>query len=184
MARMQAKYKEIVAGMMKELSIENPMAAPKLKKIVISMGIGDLAKEKTKIADLQEQLSKIAGQKVIIKNARKSISNFNLREGMPVGLKVTLRRDRMYEFFDRLVSIAIPRIRDFRGLNPSAFDGSGNYNMGLTEQSVFPEVDPAKISFVHGMNVSINTSAENDVQGLELLKRLGMPFKDVNNNDN
>lgn len=179
MARLLEEYEKNVAPRLKEqFKIANPMSVPRLEKIVISMGVGALAKEKTKLAELQEQLSRIAGQKALIMNAKKSVSNFNLRAGMPVGLKVTLRRAKMYEFLDRLISIVIPRVRDFRGLNPSAFDGRGNYNMGLSEQSVFPEIDPAAMTLVHGMNISMQSSTDDDEQSRALLKMLGMPFKE------
>ena len=178
MARLQEKYKnEVVPALKERFSIENPMAIPKLKKIVISMGMGNAHSEKAKLETAAKQLGLIAGQKPIITKARKSISNFKLREGMNVGLKVTLRGERMFEFFDRLISLVIPRVKDFRGLNPSGFDGRGNYNMGLTEQSIFPEIDPAGITFTQGMNLSFETSAEADEQALEMLKLFGMPFK-------
>ena len=177
-ARLLDKYKSDVAPALTErFGYQNPMAVPTLEKVVISMGIGEGHTEPAKLEAAQKQLGLIAGQKAVITLARKSVSNFKLREGYPVGLKVTLRGKRMYEFLDRLVSIAIPRVRDFRGLNPSAFDGRGNYNMGLVEQSVFPEIDPATITFTQGMNIAMQTSAATDEEALELLKLLGVPFR-------
>jgi large subunit ribosomal protein L5 len=149
----------------------------RLKKIVVSMGIGDAHSEQAKLEAVEKQLAMITGQKPVVCLARKSISNFKLRRGMKVGLKVTLRGARMYEFLDRLVMLAIPRVKDFRGLNPSGFDGRGNYNMGLVEQTVFPEVDPASVTVTQGMNVSVQTSARTDEEALALLGMLGMPFR-------
>ncbi len=178
MARLQEKYKnEIRSGLRERFKHANPMAAAKLEKNVISMGIGDAHQEKTKLETATAQLMLIAAQKPIVTNARKSVSNFKLREGMPVGLKVTLRGTRMFEFMDRLVSLVIPRVKDFRGLNPSAFDGRGNYSMGLAEQSVFPEIDPSGITFTQGMNITFQTSAKTDAEARELLSMLGMPFR-------
>ncbi|MCD4825403.1 MAG: 50S ribosomal protein L5 [Phycisphaerae bacterium] len=179
MARLKEKYKsEITTALKESFSYSNPMAIPRIEKIVLSMGVGDAHAEKTKLETVVKQMTLIAGQKPIVTQASKSISNFHLREGMSVGLKVTLRGDRMYEFLDRLVSLVIPRVKDFRGLNPSAFDGKGNYNMGLVEQSVFPEIDPTTITFTQGMNIAFQTSADTDEEGRELLKQLGMPFRD------
>lgn len=178
MARLMEKYKkEILPAFMAD-GIANPMAVPAVKKIVISMGLGNHHGDKARYEACVEQLAKITGQRPIITKARKSVSNFKLRAGMNAGLKVTIRRERMYEFLDRLISLAIPRVKDFRGLNPSGFDGRGNYNMGLSEQSVFPEIDPAALTFTQGMNISIETSAENDEQARKLLKLMGMPFRD------
>ena len=178
MARLQEKYKNEIRSALRELfKHANPMAAAKLEKIVISMGIGDAHQEKTKLETATAQLMLIAAQKPIVTNARKSVSNFKLREGMAVGLKVTLRGTRMFEFMDRLVSLVIPRVKDFRGLNPSAFDGRGNYSMGLAEQSVFPEIDPSGITFTQGMNITFQTSAKTDAEARELLSMLGMPFR-------
>ena len=178
MTRLQEKYKNEATPALKErFGYKNPMAVPALKKIVISMGIGDASSEKAKLEVAIKQLAQIAGQQPIIMKARKSVSNFKLREGMNVGLKVTLRGVRMYEFLDRLASLAIPRVKDFRGLNPSGFDGRGNYNMGLVEQSVFPEINPDTITFTQGMNVTFVTSAETDAEARELLSLLGMPYR-------
>ncbi|MBT3278869.1 MAG: 50S ribosomal protein L5 [Phycisphaerales bacterium] len=181
MARLLTQYKDQIASALKdEFSIGNVMAIPKLEKIVISMGTGWAKDEKARFEVAQKQLTLIAGQKPVICLAKKSVSNFKLREGSPVGLKATLRGERMYEFFDRLVSLAIPRVKDFRGLNPSGFDGRGNYNMGLNEQSVFPEIDPVSITFNQGMNICFQTSTNNDEQARALLKALGMPFATSN----
>lgn len=179
MARMQEQYTAQVAPSLKErFGIGNPMAVPRLQKIVLSMGLGEANEDKAKLEVAEKQLTLIAGQKPVVTRAKKSVSNFKLREGMPVGLKVTLRRERMYEFLDRLVSMAIPRVKDFRGLNPSGFDGRGNYNMGLAEQSMFPEIDPSTITFTQGMNICFQTTAPDDEQARELLRGLGMPFRE------
>ncbi len=176
--RVLEKYKTEVTPALKErFAYGNPMAIPKLQKIVVSMGIGDAHEEKAKLESAIEQLGRITGQKPVITLARKSISNFKLRQGMKVGLKVTLRGGRMYEFLDRLVTLAIPRVKDFRGLNPSAFDGRGNYSMGLVEQTAFPEIDPTAVTFTQGMNIAFATSARTDEEARELLGMLGMPFR-------
>ncbi|MHC4985025.1 MAG: 50S ribosomal protein L5 [Planctomycetota bacterium] len=173
-ARLKEKYdSEIAPALADQFGHANRMAIPKLKSIVVSMGIGDAHEEKAKLETAEQQLALITGQKPIVTKAKKSVSNFKLREGMAVGLKVTLRGARMYEFLDRLVSMAIPRVKDFRGLNPSSFDGRGNYN----EQSVFPELDPASVTFLQGMNIAMQTSARNDEEARELLRQLGMPFR-------
>ena len=178
MARLQEKYKgEVRSALTERFKHTNPMSVPKLKKIVVSMGIGDAQLEKTKMETATSQLTLIAAQKPIVTKARKSVSNFKLRKGMDIGLKVTLRGVRMFEFLDRLVSLAIPRVKDFRGLSPSSFDGRGNYNMGLAEQSVFPEIDPTGITFTQGMNISFQTSAKTDEEARELLSMLGMPVR-------
>ncbi|MBS3820713.1 MAG: 50S ribosomal protein L5 [Planctomycetes bacterium] len=178
-ARLHELYKtDVTPGLKEQFSYENAMAIPRLQKIVLSMGIGDAHDEKAKLETTMEQLSLIAGQKPAITRARRSVSNFNLRKGMTVGLKVTLRGARMYEFLDRLVTVAIPRVKDFRGLNPNGFDGRGNYSMGIAEQSIFPEIDPANITFTQGMNITMQTSAETDEEARELLRRLGMPFRE------
>ncbi len=177
-ARLKERYQNEIAGALGEkFGHKNPQAIPRLEKIVISMGMGDADTEEAKLEIALKHLTQIAGQQPIVTKARKSISNFKLREGMKVGLKVTLRRDRMYEFLDRLVSLAVPRVKDFRGLNPSAFDGRGNYNMGLVEQTVFPEVDAGNVTFNQGMNIAMQTSANTDEEARELLTMLGMPFK-------
>ena len=176
--RLQEKYKnEVAPSLISRFGYKNALSVPKVEKIVVSMGIGDAHETPAKMEAAQKQLAQIAGQQPIIMLARKSVSNFKLREGYPVGLKVTLRGTRMYEFLDRLISLAIPRVRDFRGLSASAFDGRGNYNMGLVEQSVFPEIDPASLKFTQGMNIAMQTSARSDEEALELLSLLGMPFR-------
>lgn len=176
--RIQEQYGNSAIPALKErFGYDNPMRIPRLKKIVISMGIGEGKDDPAKLDAAQSQLALIAGQQPVMTRAKRSVSNFKLREGNKVGLKVTLRRERMYEFFDRLVSLAIPRVKDFRGLNPSGFDGRGNYNMGLTEQTVFPEIDPASVTFTQGMNIALQTSAETDEEARELLTLLGMPFR-------
>ena len=177
-ARLEEKYRdEILPELARRLGRQNRLSVPRLEKIVVSMGIGDAHQEQAKLEAASRQLSEITGQKPIVTRARVSVSNFKLRKGMSVGLKVTLRGARMYEFFDRLVSLAIPRVKDFRGLNPSSFDGRGNYNMGLVEQMVFPEIDPAAVTFTQGMNICFQTSAQNGEEALELLSLLGMPFR-------
>lgn len=177
-SRFQEKYRnEVIPGLKNRFGYPNPMAVPKMKKIVISMGIGDGHQEQAKMEAAAKQLGLISGQKPVVTLAKKAISNFKLRIGMKVGLKVTLRGRRMYEFFDRLVTLAIPRVKDFRGLNPSGFDGRGNFNMGLVEQTVFPEIDSASVTVTQGMNISIATSAKTDEEARELLGMMGMPFK-------
>lgn len=177
-ARFREHYdKEVKPGLVQRFSYKNVMAVPRLKKIVISMGIGNAHEEQAKLEAAQQQLGLIAGQKAVVTKATVSISNFKLREGLAVGLKVTLRGQRMWEFLDRLVTLAIPRVKDFRGLNPSGFDGRGNYNMGLTEQSVFPEVNPDSVTFIQGMNIAFQTTAHSDEEARELLRMLGMPFR-------
>jgi len=177
-ARLQEKYRnEVSASLVERFGYTNRLSVPQLAKIVVSMGIGDAHQEKAKLEAAQKQLAQITGQQPIVVRAKKSVSNFKLREGYPVGLKVTLRGARMYEFLDRLIALAIPRVKDFRGLNPSAFDGRGNYNMGLVEQSVFPEIDPGSLTFTQGMNVAMQTTAETDEEARELLSLLGMPFR-------
>ncbi len=178
MARLMERYKKEVAPALKqELGMSNPMAVPRLEKIIISMGLGKAVAEKQRMAAAQKELTAIAGQKPLVCPARKSVSNFKLREGYDIGLKVTLRGRRMFEFMDRLISVAIPRIRDFRGLDPKSFDGRGNFNMGISEQTVFPEVDVDKVQFQQGMNITFVTTASNDQHSRRLLAMLGMPFR-------
>jgi large subunit ribosomal protein L5 len=178
MARLQELYKnDIAKAMATKFNQDNPMAIPKLVKIVVNMGVGRATQDKTLLDSAADNLAKITGQKPVITKARTSVSGFRLREGNDIGCKVTLRGARMYEFLDRLVSIALPRIRDFRGLNPNSFDGHGNYSLGLVEQVVFPEIDADKIQHTHGMDITIVTSAHNDDQARELLKGFGMPFR-------
>src|ERR1700716_174196 len=176
-ARLKERYEsEIKPDLVKRFGYSTPMQAPRITKITLNMGVGE-AKQDSKMLDAaKEQLATIAGQQPSVRLARKSIANFKLREGMPVGVAVTLRNERSYEFLDRLMSIAIPRIRDFRGLNPRAFDGRGNYSMGVREQIIFPEVDYDEIDQVRGLDITITTSAASDEEAFALLEALGMPF--------
>jgi len=179
MTRLEALYRsEIVPALSKEFEYRNKMQTPRLEKIVVSMGIGDASKDKKLLEGGLKDLTRITGQKPLVCKAKKSVSNFKLREGMEIGLKVTLRRAMMYEFLDRLISLAVPRVRDFRGLNPKSFDGRGNYNMGLTEQMVFPEINPDDIARGQGMNITMVTSSKTDDQAKEMLKLFGMPFRE------
>lgn len=176
--RLLERYrKEVVPALMKKLGRTNVLSIPRLEKIVINMGVGEAKKEKKYLDEAVDALTSIAGQKAVVTRARKSVAGFQVRQGMAVGCKVTLRGRRMYEFLDRLISIALPRVRDFRGLNPKAFDGHGNYALGLTEQMVFPELNPDKYSRNQGMDICIVTIARDDNEALELLKALGMPFR-------
>jgi len=178
MARLLEKYKkEILPALLEAAGTKNPMAVPRLQKIVISMGVGRATEDKKRIELAARDLGTITGQKPLVCKAKKSVSNFKVRAGQETGLKVTLRGRRMYEFLDRLIHIAIPRIRDFRGLNPQSFDGRGNYSMGVTEQSIFPEIDPAAIEWAQGMNITVVTTAKSDRECRDLLTRLGMPFR-------
>ena len=180
-ARLAGKYRdEIVPALMQKLGMKNKFAVPRLEKIVISMGVGKFATagEKEKVNQAEKELAVIAGQKPVRTKAKKSVANFKVRDGMETGLKVTLRGNRMYEFLDRLISLAIPRVKDFRGLNPAGFDKAGNYNFGFNEQTVFPEVDGAAVTFQQGMNITMVTTASNPDQGRELLKQFGFPFRE------
>jgi len=168
---------EILPALKAELGIDNPLAVPRLEKIVVSMGVGAAVSDKRRIELAAKDLAMITGQKPAVCKARKSVSNFKVRAGMPTGLKVTLRGRRMYEFLDRLINVAIPRIRDFRGLNPQGFDGRGNYSLGVGEQTVFPEIDPAGVEWPQGMNITLVTTARNDRHARALLDKLGMPFR-------
>jgi large subunit ribosomal protein L5 len=176
-ARLKARYlEEIRPALIQRFGYSSPMQAPRIEKITVNMGVGD-AKQDSKVLDAaSEQLATIAGQKPSVRRARKSIAAFKLREGMPVGVAVTLRGERSYEFLDRLTSIAIPRIRDFRGLNPRSFDGRGNYSLGVREQIIFPEVDYDAIDQVRGLDITITTTARTDAEAFALLDALGMPF--------
>ena len=168
---------EILPALMNDLRIKNKIAVPRVEKVVISMGLGKAIAEKPRLEAAVKELTQIAGQKAVICKAKKSVSNFKLREGMEIGAKVTLRGNRMWEFLDRLITLAIPRVKDFRGLNPKGFDGRGNYNMGIAEQTVFSEVDSAAVVFHQGMNITIVTSGGSNGHGHALLKQLGMPFR-------
>src|SRR6266581_5416840 len=177
-ARLKEKFeKEVAPALMKEFDLKNPMAVPRVHKIVINMGVGE-ATQNAKILDpAANELGQITGQKPVITRAKKSIAAFKVRENMPIGAMVTLRGDRMYEFLDRLVSVVLPRVRDFRGVSTKSFDGRGNYTIGLHDQLIFPEIDYAKVDKLKGMNVTIVTTAANDNQARALLKHLGMPFR-------
>jgi large subunit ribosomal protein L5 len=176
-ARLKSKYNdEIRPALIERFGYSTPMQAPKIEKITVNMGVGE-AKQDSKVLDAAtEQLATIAGQRPSVRRARKSIAQFKVREGMPVGVAVTLRGERAYEFLDRLMSVAIPRIRDFRGLNPRAFDGRGNYSMGVREQIIFPEIDYDEIDQVRGLDITITTSARSDEEAFALLEAIGMPF--------
>jgi len=175
--RMRTKYDaEIVKAMQEKFNYSNSMEIPRIEKIVINMGVGEGSQDKKKVATAAKEMELIAGQKPVITKAKTSIATFKLREGMPIGCKVTLRRERMYEFLDRLITVAMPRIRDFRGLNPKSFDGRGNFAMGLKEQIVFPEIAYDDIDVVRGMDVIVTTSANTDDEARELLKLFGFPF--------
>ncbi|MCB0377285.1 MAG: 50S ribosomal protein L5 [Bdellovibrionales bacterium] len=178
MNRLYGKYKEEISpSLMKSLALKNAMQIPKIEKIVISSCLPEAVQNSKVLNTAAEELSAISGQKAVITKAKKSLANFKLREGMPLGVTVTLRGDRMWAFFDRLVSVALPRVRDFRGLSAKGFDGRGNYNMGLKEQIIFPEINYDKVDKVRGMNISICTSAKDDTQGKALLEAFGFPFR-------
>jgi large subunit ribosomal protein L5 len=180
MARLQERYqKEIVGRLAQKLGRTNPFSLPKLEKIVVNMGVGKATQDKNRLDQAADQLAQIAGQRPQITKARLAVSGFRLREGNAIGCRVTLRGRRMYEFLDRLISIALPRIRDFRGVNPKSFDGNGNYSLGLAEQSVFPEIDPDKVTFVQGMDVTFVTRNATDDEARELLREFGMPFREA-----
>jgi large subunit ribosomal protein L5 len=176
--RLRSRFeKEVAVALMKELELKNPMAVPRLNKIVVNMGVGEATQNAKLIDPAVNELGQITGQKPVVTRAKKSIAAFKVREGMPIGAMVTLRGDRMYEFFDRLVSIVLPRVRDFRGVSTKSFDGRGNYTLGLHDQLIFPEIDYAKVDKLKGMNVTIVTTARSDDQARSLLKHLGMPFR-------
>ena len=177
-ARLREKFtKEIAPALSKELGLTNPMAVPRVHKVVVNMGVGE-ATQNTKMLDpLVRDLGEITGQKPVVTKAKKSIAAFKVREGMSIGAMVTLRGDHMYEFLDRLINIALPRVRDFRGVSTKSFDGRGNYTLGLKDQLIFPEIDYAKVEKTKGMNISITTTARTDEEGRALLKQMGMPFR-------
>ncbi len=180
MARLKDKYQqEVVPKLMEQFGYTNRMAAPRLVKICLNMGVGKALQDKNRMDQAAEQLAQITGQRPQVTKAKKAVSAFRLREGNEIGCRVTLRGQRMYEFLDRLISIALPRIRDFRGVNPKSFDGHGNYSLGLTEQSVFPEIDPDKVTFVQGMDVTFVMSTNSDDEARELLRAFGMPFREA-----
>ena len=178
MSRLQEYYRETVVPQLQErLGITNPMRVPKITKITINMGVGEAIGDKKILDNAVADMTRISGQKPVIRNARKSVAGFKIREGFPIGAKVTLRRERMYEFLDRLVNIAIPRVRDFRGLNPRSFDTQGNYSMGVREQIIFPEIDYDQIDEIRGMDITITTTATNPEEGRALLEAFNFPFK-------
>jgi len=177
-ARMLAAYKEqVIPQLMKDFGYKNPMQVPKMEKIVVNMGLGEAINNNKLIEQAEEQMMAITGQKAVVTRSRKSIANFKLRENQAIGCMVTLRKDRMYEFFDRLVSIALPRVRDFKGVSSKSFDGKGNYTLGIKEQIIFPEINYDKIEKIKGMNITIVTTAHNDEEGRALLRHMGMPFR-------
>ncbi len=178
MARLKDFYQDTVIGQLQEqFEYRNPMQVPRITKITLNMGVGEAVADRKVMEHAVSDMTKIAGQKPIVINARKSVAGFKVREGWPVGCKVTLRREQMYEFLDRLINIAIPRIRDFRGLNPKGFDGRGNYNMGIREQIIFPEIDYDKIDALRGMDITFTTTATTDEEGRALLKAFNFPFR-------
>jgi large subunit ribosomal protein L5 len=178
MARLQDQYKaEIVPKLKEKFGYRNVMQVPRLSKVVVNMGLGDAIENVKVIETAAAEISIIAGQKPVVTKARKSIANFKLREGVPIGVMVTLRRDQMYHFLDKLIAIALPRVRDFKGVSPKGFDGRGNYTLGIKEQIMFPEVNYDKIDKIRGMNITIVTTARTDEEGLELLRLMGMPFR-------
>ncbi len=181
--RLKKKYRdEIVPKLMEQFEYKSVMQVPKLLKVSINQGIGDAVSDKKLVDSALNELSTIVGQKAVPTKAKKSVSNFKLREGMTIGVKVTLRNDQMYEFLDRLVSIALPRVRDFKGINEKSFDGRGNYTMGITEHIIFPEIDIDKVNKIVGMDISFVTSAKNDTEAMLLLKELGLPFRNQQRN--
>lgn len=181
MARLKDIYKsKVIPGLQEQFKYKSPMAVPKVEKIVISMGVGKALVDKKFMITAVKDLTTISGQKPLICKAKKSVSNFKVREGWETGVKVTLRGIRMYEFMDRLINLAIPRVKDFRGLSPKSFDGRGNYSMGLDEQSAFPEIDPSRIENQQGMNITFVTTANTNDEGRAMLKLFGMPFKEQN----
>jgi large subunit ribosomal protein L5 len=178
MVRLKEAYnKEVKPALQKELGLANPMAVPGIRKIVVNMGVGEAALNAKVLDGAVADMTAITGQKPVVTRARKSVANFKLREGMPVGCRVTLRGERMWEFFDRLVNIALPRIRDFKGISPKSFDGRGNYSLGIKEQIIFPEIDYDKVDKVRGMDITICTTAKTNAEGLALLKHFNMPFR-------
>ena len=177
--RLQERYaKEILPALAKKFNRENRLSLPKLSKIVLNMGVGKALQDKERMKQAAEHLGMIAGQRAQITKARMAVSGFRLREGNEIGCRVTIRGRRMYEFLDRLINVAMPRIRDFRGVNPKSFDGNGNYSMGVTEQLIFPEIDPDKVSFTQGMDITFVTTTKKDDEARELLRLFGMPFRE------
>jgi len=178
MSRLKEKYlKEILPNLQKELGLSNSMQVPRIKKITLNMGVGEILQDKKAIEKAQSDLEKLSGQKPLITKAKKSVASFKVREGMPIGVKVTLRKNRMYEFLDRLINIALPRVRDFRGLSMKSFDGTGNYSLGIKEQTIFPEIDYDNVDKVRGLDITITTSATNNEETLALLNAFNFPIK-------
>jgi large subunit ribosomal protein L5 len=178
MARLKEKYhKELAPKLLKDLQLGNVMRVPRVEKVVVNMGVGEAIQNSKLLESAVEELGSITGQKPVITKAKKSIAGFKLREGMPIGCMVTLRQDRAYEFLDRLINIALPRVRDFKGISPKGFDGRGNYTLGISEQIIFPEIELDKIAKIGGLNISIVTTAQTDEEGRALLTELGMPFR-------
>ena len=178
MARLQEQYQDkVVPELVKQFAYQSAMQVPRIEKITLNMGVGEAAADKKHMEHALNDMQKIAGQKPVVTKARKSVAGFKIREGWPIGCKVTLRRERMYEFLDRLINIAIPRVRDFRGLNPKSFDGRGNYNLGIKEQIIFPEVDYDKVDTIRGLDITITTSATTNEEGRALLAGFNFPFK-------
>lgn len=179
MARLQQYYKEtVVPQLMEQLGIDNPTAVPRITKITVNMGVGEAATDKKVMDRAVQDLAAVTGQRPMVTKARKSVATFKIRDGWPIGCKVTLRRERMYEFLDRLVNVAIPRVRDFRGLNRKSFDGRGNYSLGVKEQIVFPEIDFDQVDAIRGMDITITTTATDNGEGMALLQAFNFPFKD------
>jgi large subunit ribosomal protein L5 len=180
MARLQERYrKEILSRLQQKLDRKNVLSLPRLQKIVVNMGVGKALQEKNRLEHAADNLTQLTGQKALVTKAKVAVSGFRLREGNAIGCKVTLRGKRMFEFMDRLISVALPRIRDFRGVNPKSFDGHGNYSLGLTEQLVFPEIDPDKVTYTQGMDITFVTSTNSDDEARELLREFGMPFREA-----
>ena len=178
MARLKEHYEQkLLPALMERLELKNPMEVPRISKITVNMGVGEAVADKKIVDNAARDMDAIAGQKCVITKARKSVASFKLRDGMPVGCKVTLRRERMYEFLDRLINVAIPRVRDFRGLSVKSFDGQGNYSLGVKEQIIFPEVDYDQVDAIRGMDITITTTAKNDVEGRALLEAFQFPFR-------
>lgn len=180
--RLKDKYKtEVVPALMEKFQYSSIMQVPRLLKVCLNQGVGDATQDKKLVDNAVKEMTQITGQQAVVTRAKKSVSNFKLREGMPIGVRCTLRKDQMWEFVDRLVAVALPRVRDFRGINDKSFDGRGNYSMGITEQIIFPEIDLDKVNKITGMDITFVTTAKTDAEALELLKLIGLPFKNQRN---